>query len=131
MSFPYSGNDRFCMSNSPCFFICFFSFIKKKTKTERPPSPKSYGIKALFSWRNTLTYNEQFARLKSHRYNFQIQLIILFLWADNFQVANCFQSIWGSMKVAIWGKAIVYSFTSDKSNSHVKDKFSRGTEPAT
>lgn len=78
MSFPYSGNDRFCMSNSPCFFICFFSFIKKKKqKTERPPSPKSYGIKALFSWRNTLIYNEQFARLKSHRYNFQIQLIIL------------------------------------------------------
>lgn len=25
MSFPYPGNDWFCMSNSPYFFICFFS----------------------------------------------------------------------------------------------------------
>lgn len=51
-----------------------------------------------------------------------------FLYSDNFQVINCFLSILGSMKLALWGNAIVYPFTLDKSNSHVKDKFSRGTQ---
>lgn len=54
------------------------------------------------------------ARAKEPSVKFPDAIDYSFLWADNFQVTNCFQCIWGSVNLAFWGNAIVYSFTLDK-----------------